>query len=234
MKGKPRTLFIDADDTLWENNIYYERVIDKFVDVMADQGMSKPKVIQTLREMESSNIKKMGYGSISFSRSVKETVTEFIEEMDVGKAEKILHKVEALLLEVVNHPMILMPGVQGTLPRLVKHNFTVLLTKGHPDEQKRKLEKSGLGEYFDKVKIVSEKDAEVYRKILKELKLDPKNCWMVGNSPRSDINPAKAAGMGTVFIPYHTTWHHEMEEFNPGGRETIFLDSFSELAKFFE
>jgi putative hydrolase of the HAD superfamily len=233
MRGKGRTLLIDADDTLWENNIYYETVIEKFIDVMADQGMSKKKVLDTLREMESKNIKKVGYGSLSFSRSVKETFTEFIEEIDVGKAEKILHKVEQLILEVVNHPLVLMPGVERTLPKLYLNNYLIMLTKGNPDEQRRKVEKSGLADCFDKIKIVLEKNVEIYKKITRELKLTLKDCWMIGNSPRSDINPAKEVGMGTVFIPYHTTWHHEIEEINSGGRETIFLDSFSELAKYF-
>ena len=95
-----------------------------------------------------------------------------------------------------------------------------------------KLERSGLAGFFHATEVVFEKSVETYREIVGKYRLDPTRTWMIGNSPRSDINPAKAAGLRTVFIPYHTTWQHEIEEISPNG-ETLALENFGQLAQHF-
>ena len=86
---------------------------------------------------------------------------------------------------------------------------------------------------FRSTEVVFEKLVATYREIVARHQLNPGNTWMIGNSPRSDINPAKAAGLNTVFIPYHTTWHHELEEISPNGGETLILENFGQLAGHF-
>jgi putative hydrolase of the HAD superfamily len=125
-----------------------------------------------------------------------------------------------------------MPGVRETLPALHSSNRLILVTKGHREEQANKLQRSGLADYFHDVEVVFEKTVDTYREVAARHRLEVSHTWMVGNSPRSDINPAKAAGLKTVFIPYHTTWQHEVEEIAPEG-ETLVLEHFGRLAEYF-
>ena len=122
--------------------------------------------------------------------------------------------------EFFDHPIDLIPGVRDTLPILQSMNTLILVSKGVPEEQLGKLQRSGLAHFFMRTEIVFEKDAATYRDLVRLHQLQPESTWMIGNSPRSDINPAKAAGLRTVFIPYHTTWWHEIEEITPDGRDS--------------
>jgi len=217
-----RTLLIDADDTLWENNIYFERVAGEFFAELTARGVPEPQAQTTLWQTEQRNIKVTGYGSRAFCASLHEAartlgVTDLEPWIQV-REQRIFH-----------HPIELMPGVAETLPALHDHNRLILVTKGNADEQLGKLRRSGLAQFFQATAVVFEKDVATYRQILAEHRLVPAQTWMIGNSPRSDINPAQAAGLGTVFIPYHTTWQHELEEIATSGG-TIMLENFAQLA----
>jgi putative hydrolase of the HAD superfamily len=222
----PRTLLIDADDTLWENNIYYERVTAEFVAALAAHGVAAKQAHETIWATEQRNIKLTGYGSQAFCRSLHEAARELgvndLEPQIAGWEDFIFH-----------HAVELMPGVADTLPRLHAANRLVLVTKGAAAEQLGKLRRSGLDGYFDATEIMFEKNVAAYQALITNHQLPPAATWMIGNSPRSDINPAKAAGLGTVFIPYHTTWQHEIEEINPEGAATLMLDDFAQLADHF-
>jgi putative hydrolase of the HAD superfamily len=222
----PRTLLIDADDTLWENNIYYERVIAEFVAALGARGVATPLAHETLWRTEQRNIHVTGYGSQAFCRSLHEVA----RELGVTDLEPAIAAWEDFIF---HHPIELMPVVAATLPRLHAANRLLLVTKGHDDEQLGKLRRSGLAPYFHATEIVFEKHTDAYRQLLAKHGLDADNTWMIGNSPRSDINPAKAAGLHTVFIPYHTTWQHELEEISTDGNGTLLLNSFAELAEHF-
>jgi putative hydrolase of the HAD superfamily len=220
-----RTLLIDADDTLWENNIHFERVAGEFVAKLSDRGIASQRAQEALWQTEQRNVKITGYGSKAFCQSLHEVARELhadnLESWIIEKETSIFH-----------HPIELMPGVRETLPLLHAKNQLILLTKGYEDEQHGKLQRSGLAQFFHATEIVFEKSVETYRDVVTKHRLQPAQTWMIGNSPRSDINPAKAAGLGTVFIPYHTTWQHEMEEITLNG-DTLVLENFGELAKHF-
>jgi putative hydrolase of the HAD superfamily len=220
-----RTLLIDADDTLWENNIYFERVAEEYVAALGRMGQRIERVEQLLWETEQRNVKITGYGSQAFCESLREVA----RQLGVAKLESWIGEKEQWIRR---HPIELMPGVRETLPRLQAVNRLILLTKGRDDEQLAKLERSGLASFFHAREVVFEKSVETYRRLMAKHRLVPKRTWMIGNSPRSDINPARAAGLGTVFIPYHTTWQHELEEITPDGG-TLMLENFGQLAEHF-
>jgi putative hydrolase of the HAD superfamily len=220
-----RTLLIDADDTLWENNIYFERVATQYIAELAKRGVAAPVAQQTLWDTEQRNVKITGYGSNAFCLSLHEVA----QALGVTDLEPWIAQQEDWIF---HHPIELMPGVATTLPRLHARNQLILLSKGRADEQLGKLRRSGLAPYFHATEIVFEKSADTYRSLVTTRRLDPSRTWMIGNSPRSDINPAKTAGLRTVFIPYHTTWQHELEEIAPGG-ETLMLEDFGQLAHHF-
>ena len=220
-----RTLLIDADDTLWENNIYFERVASAFFVRLACRGIPEPRAQAVLWQTEQRNIKITGYGSRAFCASLHEAA----REVGVADLEPWLQECEH---QIFHHPIELMPGVAETLPILQAHNRLILVTKGYPEEQLGKLHRSGLGIFFHATEVVFEKDIPTYRRLVAQHGLVAAQTWMIGNSPRSDINPAQAAGLGTVFIPYHTTWQHEIEEILPAGK-TILLENFTQLADHF-
>jgi putative hydrolase of the HAD superfamily len=222
-----RTLLIDADDTLWENNIYYERVIAEFVAALTESGVPAAVAHETLWATERRNISVTGYGSKAFCRSLHEVVAA----LGVASLEPRIQQWEHFIF---HHPIELMPGVRETLPVLRERAYRlVMFTKGHADEQLGKLGRSGLAGFFDGAEVVFEKNVEAYHLLLNRHQWLPANTWMIGNSPRSDINPAKAAGLGTVFIPYHTTWQHEIEEICRNGTPTRVLEHFGQLADHF-
>lgn len=220
-----RTLLIDADDTLWENNIYFERVIADFVAALVKRGHSPGNVHELLWQTEQRNIKRAGYGSRAFCQSLHQVARQLgatdLEDWIIEQENWIFH-----------HPIELMPGVRETVARLFAANQLILFTKGRPDEQLGKLQRSGLAGFFHATEVVFEKSVQAYRQTLVKYRLVADRSWMIGNSPRSDINPAKAAGLRTVFIPYHTTWQHELEELSPDG-PTLVLENFGQLAGHF-
>lgn len=220
-----RTLLIDADDTLWENNIYFERVAAEFVVELGKRGHAAERVEQLLWEKEQHNVKTIGYGSKGYCKSLRD-VASHLSHTDL---EPWIHEKERWIF---HHPMELLTGVLKTLPLLHAANRLILMTKGQSDEQLPKLERSGLKEYFHATEVVPEKSVETYREMILKHHLAPSQTWMIGNSPRSDINPAIAAGLGTVFIPYHTTWQHELEEITSDSG-TIVLENFGQLAEHF-
>jgi putative hydrolase of the HAD superfamily len=120
-------------------------------------------------------------------------------------------------------------GVAETLEYLALRHDLTIFTKGNPEEQKLKIERSGLGCFFGHTAIVKEKDAEAYRSLVAERGLNLATTWMVGNSPKSDINPALEAGLGAVFIPHQHTWILERQEIRTGHPRLLQFENFSSL-----
>jgi putative hydrolase of the HAD superfamily len=220
-------LLIDADDTLWENNIYFERAIHAFISFLDHSRLTPQEVRAVLDEVE----RLMGYGSVNFTRSLIETYRR-LAERDVQDED--VRRVQRFGEQIRTHPLELMDGVRETLDYLSPRHDLVLLTKGDVEEQKLKVERSGIEHYFQQAVIVPEKDVATYHHIVEELQIDPRHTWMIGNSPRSDINPALAAGLNAVFIPHPHTWHLEHEEVqNAGGGSLLTLTAFAELRTHF-
>lgn len=219
-----RTLLIDADDTLWENNIYFEQVAGEFFAKLAERGVPESRAQTVLWQTEQRNVKTTGYGSQAFCASLHEAASQ----LGVPDLEPWIKEREQWICE---HPIEFMPGVTEVLPELHAANRLIVVTKGQPKEQLGKLRRSGLEKFFHATEVVFEKKTQTYRDLAAKYEL--RQAWMIGNSPRSDINPAKAAGLGTVFIPYHTTWQHEMEEISPAGPPTIVLETFAQLREHF-
>lgn len=216
-------LLIDADDTLWENNIYFERAIHGFIAFLDHSRLTPQEVRAVLDEVE----RLMGYGSVNFTRSLVETYRR-LAERDVQDED--VWQVQQFGEQIRTHPLELMDGVRETLDYLSPRHDLLLLTKGDVEEQRLKVERSGIEHYFRQVEIVPEKNVSTYHRLLEDLHVDPRDTWMIGNSPRSDINPALAAGLNTVFIPHPHTWHFEHEEVQNGGDGTLLtLSAFAEL-----
>ncbi|MGZ3676849.1 MAG: HAD hydrolase-like protein, partial [Ktedonobacterales bacterium] len=121
-----------------------------------------------------------------------------------------------------------------TLSYLGPRHELILVTKGDVDEQQMKIDASGLAGYFRRAVIVAEKDVATYQSLVEELTVTPADGWMIGNSPRSDINPALAVGLNAVFVPHPHTWRLEHEELQPiDGRQLLTVERFADLRQHF-
>ena len=227
-----QTLLVDADDTLWENNIYFERAIANFISFLNHHEYSPQQVREVLNQVERESILTHGYGLHSFAHSLVET----FERLAVEPLTPALHEtINGFAHTIAGHPVEILAGVTETLQYLSDRHHLILMTKGALAEQTGKVERSGLKEYFSAVEIVSEKDASTYRTVISKYGLLADATWMIGNSPKSDINPALAAGLNAVFVPHGATWvleHEEVESADPPQRLLI-VEKFSELRTHF-
>ena len=227
-----QTLLIDADDTLWENNIYFERAIADFISFLNHREYTPAQVREVLNDVERDCIVKHGYGLHSFAHALVDT----FERLAVEPITPGLHEtIHGFAHAIAEHPIEILPGVTETLQYLADRHHMIVMTKGNVTEQSGKVERSGLKPYFSAVEIVAEKDEPTYRSIADKYGLARDITWMVGNSPKSDINPALAAGLNAVFVPHDQTWvleHEEVAEPHNGAR-LIVVDSFAGLRAHF-
>jgi len=228
----PQTLLIDADDTLWENNIYFERAIERFISFLNHHEFSPEQVREVLNEVERECIIKHGYGMHSFAHALVDT----FERLSPRPVTPELHaQILSFAHSIANHPIEFLPEVPETLQYLSARHHIILVTKGAVPEQTGKIERSGLKAQFAAVEIVAEKSATTYAHLVEKYNLARHATWMVGNSPKSDINPALAAGLHAVFVPHGDTWILEHEEVNPApaGQKLLIVGRFAELREHF-
>jgi putative hydrolase of the HAD superfamily len=227
-----QTLLVDADDTLWENNIYFERAIAAFISYVDHREYTREQVREKLNEVERENVREHGYGLISFRRAL---VTCFerlsAEAVTPDKHERILSFAQSIADQDID----LLAGVAETLPILAQRHRLILVTKGNQDEQLDKLARSGLAHHFAAVEVPREKDAGAYRAVCEKHALGRATTWMIGNSPRSDINPALACGLHAVYIHHPNTWvlEHDALDPAPAGQHLLEVESFGDLVKWF-
>jgi putative hydrolase of the HAD superfamily len=226
------TLFIDADDTLWENNIFYEKCFAEFAALMEEQGFDPEEAERTADEVERERIPVVGYAVEEFARSLVIAYRKLCQRYDRPFDEEVAAAVRETGMMPASYPIVLLDGVEETLEQLASRHRLLLLTKGDQAVQEDKLERSGLGSFFDEVHVVPEKDVVVFQELLERHDLQPERTWMVGNSPRSDINPAVEAGLGAVYVPHPNTWTLEVEDVVASQRVTV-LQRFAELSAFF-
>lgn len=227
-----QTLLIDADDTLWENNIYFERAIARFISFLNHHEFSPEQVREVLNDVERECIVKHGYGLQSFSHALVDTYERL---SPVPVTPGVHQEVRNIAQSIENHPIEFLPEVCETLEYLSTRHRLILLTKGEMLEQTGKIERSGVKQHFAATEVVPEKNAAMYLEIVEKYSLSHRETWMIGNSPKSDINPALAAGLHAVFVPHGDTWILEHEELNsaPPNQNLLIVGAFAELREHF-
>ena len=228
----PQTLLIDADDTLWENNIYFERAIARFISFLNHHEFSPERVREVLNQVERECIVKHGYGLHSFAHALVDTFGRLSVE---PLTPELREHIRSFAASIDNHAIEFLPEVPETLQYLSERHRLILVTKGDVAEQTGKIGRSGLRGYFAATEIVSEKNAAAYARVVDRFGLEHDSTWMVGNSPKSDINPALAAGLHAVFVPHGDTWILEHEEINPAPAQQrlLIVGGFAELREHF-
>jgi putative hydrolase of the HAD superfamily len=227
-----QTLLIDADDTLWENNIYFERAIAAFISYLDHKEYTREEVRERLNEVERENVRLHGYGLTSFRRAL---VTCF-EGLTTGPITPAKHeRIMSFAQSIADQEIELLEGVAETLPVLASRHRLILMTKGNEVEQADKLARSGLSVHFEAVEVPREKDPDAYREVCAKYQLTAGTIWMIGNSPKSDINPALACGLHAVFIHHPHTWvlEHEVLDAAPAGQRLLEVERFGGLLEYF-
>jgi putative hydrolase of the HAD superfamily len=227
-----QTLFIDADDTLWENNIYFEQAIANFISHLDHHVHTAQEVRSHLNRVEHETIRLHGYGLKNFHRSL---LACFEQLSGAPISDHDRETINAFVMSISDRDIELLPDVGTTLADLSTRHQLILVTKGNPEEQHDKLNRSGLGDYFQAVEVLHEKHRSAYVTLIDRHQTTPRKTWMIGNSPRSDINPALSAGLNAIFVPHPSTWvlEHEPVEEAPSGQTLLELSAFSQLSMYF-
>ncbi|KPF45649.1 HAD family hydrolase [Rhizobium sp. AAP43] len=231
MSIRPVTVIgFDADDTLWQNEQYYKLTEQHYRSLLAEFAEGE-HISDRLLEAEKRNLAHYGFGIKGFTLSMIETALEITE----GRVpSSVIGEILAIGRDLLSHPVECLPHARDALEALAGQYFLVLITKGDLFDQERKLAQSGLGDYFDAVEIVSDKTATTYRRIFGKHGDGPERSMMIGNSLKSDVVPAIAAGAWGVFVPHELTWvleHVDKPVEAPRFREIADLGAVADLVR---
>ena len=223
-----KVIGFDADDTLWVNETYFREAEEQFCDLMAEYETPN-KTDQELFKMEMKNLPLYGYGVKAFALSMVEMALEI---SNYNVSQKTIHDILNIGKNMLEKPVELLDGVEEVLKDLSKKYRLILATKGDLLDQERKLEKSGLTEYFHHIEVMSDKQDVNYSKLLNHLDIKPSEFLMIGNSLKSDILPLVHLKAHAIHVPFHTTWVHEqVTEKETNGKTYKTISSLRELKK---
>ena len=200
-----KVIGFDADDTLWVNETYFREAEQEFCNLL-NKFETPNKIDQELFKMEMENLPVYGYGVKGFMLSMVEMALELSNNT---VSNLTIAKILAIGKDMINKPVELLDGVEEVLKTFSKDFRLILVTKGDLLDQERKLEKSGLINYFHHIEVLSDKKEANYAKLLTHLDIKPSEFLMIGNSLKSDILPLINIGAEAIHIPFHTTWAHE-------------------------
>jgi putative hydrolase of the HAD superfamily len=224
-------LIFDADDTLWDSNIHFLEAEAAFVEKLGRAGICDDREIRSaMRRHELRIIESHGYGRRPYLMALHKVAEELAHPRHHGNLRA---EVERIGERLIDRHCELLPGVAATLGELARRHRLLLFTKGDPGEQLRKLDRSGLRPLFKRVGVPAEKNPANYRLLIAQAELDPSRTFMIGNSPRSDINPALRAGLRAVFIPHPHTWELEHEEIDHADERVTVITAFPHLLEVF-
>lgn len=226
LKNAIKAIAFDADDTLWENQPYFDEVEEKFCSFLPEYG-DCGYIREQLFKTEMKNMEELGYGAMAFTMSMIETAL-MVSGNSVPACK--ISEIYALGRSLLRIPAVPMEGVSKTLDRLDRSGAfrLIMITKGDMLDQLRKLERSGLKRFFSRIEIVPDKDERTYLRIMDSLGFRPSELLMVGNSFKSDIAPVLQIGGYGAYIPFRSTWEHEQADEYEHPR-LLRLESFSEL-----
>ena len=202
------TIGFDADDTLWQNEQFYSLTLGRFLDLLKEHA-DADRLAERLLETQERTLKLYGFGIKGFTLSMIETAIAVTEgKVRAATVEKILEAGR----EMLEHPVETLPGAREAVEALVGRYRLVLVTKGDLFDQERKIAQSGLGELFEAVEIVSDKNRSTYERVFGRHGDGPDKSMMIGNSLKSDVLPAIEAGSWGVYVPHDLTWAYEHAE----------------------
>ena len=226
-----KVIGFDADDTLWVNETYFREAEQEFCKLLS-QYETPNKIDQELFRMEIDNLPLYGYGVKAFTLSMVESALELSNH---NISTKTIEAILNIGKDMLNKPVELLPGVENVLKNLSKNYRLILATKGDLLDQERKLEKSGLTEYFHHIEVLSDKKEANYSNLLNHLDINPSEFLMIGNSLKSDVLPLVNIKANAIHVPFHTTWaHEEVSEDEKNGKAYKTINNLTEILNFLD
>jgi putative hydrolase of the HAD superfamily len=224
------TLLINADNTLWESNVFFEHTLERFFSLVEPFGYARAYARHILNETERQNIQQHGYGVRSFARSLEQSYMKLAGGLAQRSA---LDEVASMVAELEHTPPRVLDGVPETLAYLSSRHRMILFTKGEPAEEAAKVERSGLQGFFDSIEIVADKNIRVYGDLVDKHHVVKSYAWLVGSSAQLEINPALQAGLNAAYVPHAPSWNREDAELHSGAGKLLIVSSFRGLRDHF-
>jgi len=217
----------DADDTLWHNEPFFDEAQQRFAQLFQNY-VSHQEALQVIFQHQVNNLPLYGFGIKAFTLSMMDSALEITQGNLTGKTVEMILQIGRDLLQ---KPVELLPEVVGVLTELQKKYKLIVATKGDLKDQHRKLHDSGLGSYFHRIEVLSDKTTVDYQKMLHRLDCKPERFVMIGNSLRSDVLPVLQLGGHAFHIAYHTTWEYEKIDFELQHENFRTLSNLNELLR---
>jgi putative hydrolase of the HAD superfamily len=224
------TLLVNADNTLWESNVFFEHTLERFFSLVEPFGYARAYARHILNETERQNIQQHGYGVRSFARSLEQSYMKLAGGLAQRSA---LDEVASMVAELEHTPPRVLDGVPETLAYLSSRHRMILFTKGEPAEEAAKVERSGLHGFFDSIEIVADKNIRVYGDLIDKHHVVKSYAWLVGSSAQLEINPALQAGLNAAYVPHSPSWNKEDAELHSGAGKLLIVSSFRGLRDHF-
>lgn len=222
---KEPLVILDADDTLWESSLFFERAEDDFTSLLESAGLDGETVRALVHRRDMERLDSTGFGARPYLDTLASVMAELLPEIP----EQVAGSFRDISATLLSHPVILLPGTTAALVTLREAGLeTIVYTMGRRDHQESKFERSGAGPLVSCLEIVDRKTEASLRSLLSRRGVEPSDAVCVGNSPRSDINPALAAGAGAVLFSRDRLWAAEREEIADPERVSV-ISSLTEL-----
>ena len=205
MDKQIKVIAFDADDTLWVNETYFREAEKEFAKLLSNYE-TENKIDQELFKVEIENLPLYGYGIKGFMLSMVECALKL---SNYTLSQRTIEKILDIGRNMLEKPIELLDGIEDVLKSLQGNYKLIVATKGDLLDQERKLENSGLLDYFHHIEVMSEKKVPDYQKLIKHLDIEPCELLMIGNSLKSDVLPLIEIGASAIHVPFHTTWAHE-------------------------
>ena len=217
-------VFLDADDTLWENDIYFRKAEAEFVEYMTEYT-DRDTASELLARKQEDNIPIYGYGSKTYLLGMLDAAAAICPD---AFGPQMYMDIKDIITRLTTHKFEWLEGAEQTVRLLARRYKVVIATKGELSEQLRKFHQSGLEDCVEAIEVMERKSVSDYRNLATKLGVAPENFFMVGNAVRSDIAPVIALGGWAVHIPYAITWVHEVMDI-PDSPRVIELTHISQI-----
>jgi putative hydrolase of the HAD superfamily len=198
-------LIYDLDDTLIDTSDVYYSTRKKFLYILGEQGISSEDALELFESIDTGNVEIYGHKPERYKISMLETYEVLCKKYQIPKSvvvSKDLEKCGSAILEKMPE---LIDDAIALLSWGHKKYKQVLFTRGIESLQVQKIRYAGLSEFFDIIKVVSTKNTDILKILLKEIGTEKYNCWVIGDSIKSDINPAIELGLNCILYLYE---HH--------------------------
>lgn len=227
LKGKFRTIFFDADDTLWENEQFFRTAEARFIELLKDYT-SPEGLQQLLWEKQEDNIPLFGYGSKTYMIGMTDAAVELCGG---SLPDHIYYGVKKIITDLAFHELQIIDGVEDTLKALQGRYRLIVATKGDMPEQMGKYRQSSLAKYFHHCEVMENKDEKNYLELAAKNDLAPEQLLMIGNSVKSDIAPVVNLGGWAIHVPHEVVWVHEMMDM-PQSDRIIEVEKIGDVLKY--